>query len=639
MSDPVRHMENPFPAYTGNDPYVFVSYSHEDEIVVGSEIRWLQDKGVNVWFDEGIIPGHEWTDTLAVAIQGCELFVYFITPRSVESEYCRKELTYAGDQRRRVLSVYLEPTDLPGGLQLSLGFRQGIFKNELSEADYRDKLVGSIPFAAFADDAKPFHVPRHGAPGTFRDIYDERPGILVLPFKNRSADKDIDYFCSGIADEIMTALSGVQRFRVIAQASANKINAERPNLRSLHQQLNVLYALQGTVQKVGDILHITGGVTNTRNEELLWGSKWDCDTSQIFETQETIAIGVVDALKIQLSASQKAHLRERRIPDLHAYEYYHRARQLIYQFTAEALNQALDYLQRGLDIVGQNEHIMYSIGHVHWQFINAGVDPDPSHLAKAREWAEKLLAMDPDSPEGHRLIGLVNTHEQGAVQDSIRNLRIALEADPNDTDTLLWLAVLYGFVGRVSSGRTLADRLLKLDPLTTLPRILPGLLDMMDGDFERGCERLHNSHEMNPGNPITTLAYAQVLAMHRQNDDAEKIFESLEETVPGSFFSQLGRFYIQALHKNRKQALAAATDELKKYAGSDFQYSWSMAQCYCLIDETNEAIHWLENAVKYGFWNYPLLSERDPLLAPVRTHEHFSAVMDDLQEKWNSLES
>lgn len=161
---------------------------------------------------------------------------------------------------------------------------------------------------------------------------------------------------------------------------------------------------------------------------------------------------------------------------------------------------------------------------------------------------------------------------------------------------------------------------------------------MLDGDLERGCKRLLNSHEMNPENPITTFVYGQVLAMSSRNDEAEKVFVSLDEFVPDSFFSQLGKFYIHALHHDRDAALEVANDELRQEAETDLQYSWSMAQCYALINELDDSIQSLENAMEYGFWNYPLFSERDPLLAPIREHERFPALMDDLKQKWVNFE-
>ena len=73
-------METPFVAYTGNQPYVFVCYAHEDSDVVFPEIQWLKNQGFNIWYDEGISPGSEWRDELADSISKASLFLYFVSP-------------------------------------------------------------------------------------------------------------------------------------------------------------------------------------------------------------------------------------------------------------------------------------------------------------------------------------------------------------------------------------------------------------------------------------------------------------------------------------------------------------------------------------------------------------------------------
>lgn len=430
-------MDKPFPAYRGDEPYIFVSYSHDDEAEVGTEIRWLQNRGVNVWFDEGIVPGHEWTESLGAAISGCSTFLYFITPRSVSSEYCRRELGLAIEKSLKIMAVYLEPTDLPVGLQLSLGNRQGIFKLALSESDYQKQLYDALPIDVIADDAKPFDGARHETTGKHHIQNDQRRGILVLPFTNRSRDEDTKYICGGIADEITTALSAVEPLRVIARGSAMQIASENRNLKSIGQQLNVAYVLQGSVQKIGEKLRITAQLPSTQSTEILWTDKWTSNVDQIFEIQEVIARGVVDALEIQLNASQNARLSERPIPNIHAYEYYLRARSLIYQYTADALDQALTYLDLGAEIIGANAHFISAIGYVHWQFHNAGIDLDPRHKEEAYKCAHELFALNPHSSAGHRLIGLLMFREKGAMSESIQHLNTSLQADPNDTDALL----------------------------------------------------------------------------------------------------------------------------------------------------------------------------------------------------------
>jgi Tol biopolymer transport system component len=134
-------VESPFPAYQGDEPYVFVSYSHEDAEIVYPEISWLKDQGFNIWYDEGISPGSEWHQDLANHIEGAALFMYFITPNSVSSAHCQREVHYAIDNDQQLLAIHLKETVVPSGINLSLSNIQAILKYQLSDLDYRIKLL------------------------------------------------------------------------------------------------------------------------------------------------------------------------------------------------------------------------------------------------------------------------------------------------------------------------------------------------------------------------------------------------------------------------------------------------------------------------------------------------------------------
>jgi len=121
-----------------------VCYAHDDNAVIYPEMEWLHQQGINLWYDEGISPGSEWSDALAQAIKGCSHFIYFITPRSVESENCRRELNFALEEDCQVLAVHLEEMDLPDGLRLNLNNRQAIHRYTLDEDEYQQKLSQSL---------------------------------------------------------------------------------------------------------------------------------------------------------------------------------------------------------------------------------------------------------------------------------------------------------------------------------------------------------------------------------------------------------------------------------------------------------------------------------------------------------------
>ncbi|MEJ2090226.1 MAG: toll/interleukin-1 receptor domain-containing protein, partial [Gammaproteobacteria bacterium] len=154
-------MNTPFPAYRGSENFVFVCYSHRDAEDVYREIDAIHQAGTYVWYDEGIRPGSEWTDELAAAITDCSRVLFFVTPRAVQSRHCRDEVQYATKLGKSIVVVYLEPTELPRGLDLVLGSIQAVHRFDVDPEDYWRRLMEAVE-PAVEDEAR--SVPGHGAP-------------------------------------------------------------------------------------------------------------------------------------------------------------------------------------------------------------------------------------------------------------------------------------------------------------------------------------------------------------------------------------------------------------------------------------------------------------------------------------------
>jgi hypothetical protein len=135
----------PAEAYTGSDPYVFVSYSHQDKAAVYPEIRRFQNLGCRIWYDEGIRPSSDFTAQLADAITRCRLFLVFITPNSVASRYVLDEIHFALDRGKSILPIHLVKSPLPDALQLKLGRFLAILRHEISEDRYRQQFGRCLP--------------------------------------------------------------------------------------------------------------------------------------------------------------------------------------------------------------------------------------------------------------------------------------------------------------------------------------------------------------------------------------------------------------------------------------------------------------------------------------------------------------
>jgi TolB-like protein/class 3 adenylate cyclase/tetratricopeptide (TPR) repeat protein len=467
---------------------------------------------------------------------------------------------------------------------------------------------------------------------------ESRPGILVLPFEDLSPEADTGYISHGLADEIISSLSGLEALRVISRSAAVQLKETGKNTASLAAELGVEYALEGSVQRAGPSLLISTRLLRPELGELVWGKSFRGDLEALFDIEQTISESVVGALRVRLTASEAERLKTRPIPDVRAYEYYLRAKQQVYSFTEDALDRALHYLEKGTELIGENVQIYAAMGYVYWQYVNLGVKSDPVYLEKARECAERIRALDPHSPEADRVLGLVTIHAKGDIQDAVRHLKAALEGNRSDPDALFWLALLYGFVGRASSGYPLAERLLEIDPLAAIIQAIPPTLAMLDGDFDRACTLFAKAHQMEPENPAINFVYSQALAMAGRATDACSLLDLIERDAPNSFYHGLGSVFRAALRGNRETAHAALVQPVEDGARADMQYSWALAQAFSLLSETESSVRWLENSVKQGFSNYPIIAELDPLLEGVRKDAAFGKVARTAKAQWQAFE-
>lgn len=140
------------PAYNGSEPYIFVSYAHKDSEAVYRTIEKLTSLGYRIWYDEGIKPGVEWPENIAIHLDQCSLFMMFISPNSMDSANCRREINFALSRSKKFLCIVLEKTEIPLGMELQLASQQSIFRYKYaSEKAYIYKICSAAGMAQCKD--------------------------------------------------------------------------------------------------------------------------------------------------------------------------------------------------------------------------------------------------------------------------------------------------------------------------------------------------------------------------------------------------------------------------------------------------------------------------------------------------------
>jgi len=469
---------------------------------------------------------------------------------------------------------------------------------------------------------------------TTREISEEK-SIVVLPFKDISPGKDNEYFCDGMTEEIITDLSHIHDLLVISRSSAMTFKGTKSTIKEIADKVNVRYVLEGSVRKAGNEIRITAQLVDVKSDAHLWAEKYSGTLDNVFDIQEKVSRSIVNALKLKLSPEEKEKIKERPIDNVQIYKYYLKANAEIFKFTEDATDRAILYLQHALDIIGDNALIYSGMALAYWNLVNIGVKQE-EYLAKAEECIKKDLAMDPEFPKAHAVLGWIN--HLGNPQKSVYHLKRALAVSPDDPFVLLGLVAPYGYVGKISEAVPLCEKVIKIDPLDFITNVGPGWLCFYDGQYEPAFQEWRRLYEMYPENPYSQFWYSLILAYNKEIDKALSIIDQNAKANPDNVIAKLGLILKYGILKDKDRAFQEMTPDFRKTCQRDPTFSHHLAGIFALLETKEEALDWLESAVNSGFINYPLLAEKDPWLENIRGEERFKKLMERVKYEWENFE-
>ena len=175
------------------------------------------------------------------------------------------------------------------------------------------------------------------------------PSIAVLPFVNMSADAENEYFCDGLAEELLNALAKIEHLGVAARTSSFFFKGKEADIREIGRKLNVATVLEGSVRKMGSRLRITAQLINVSDGYHLWSERYDREMQDIFEVQDEISLMIVDKLKLKLLGGEKAAILRRYTDNTEAYQLYLRGRFHWNKRTGVALRQSIGFFEQAIE--------------------------------------------------------------------------------------------------------------------------------------------------------------------------------------------------------------------------------------------------------------------------------------------------
>jgi serine/threonine protein kinase/tetratricopeptide (TPR) repeat protein len=342
---------------------------------------------------------------------------------------------------------------------------------------------------------------------------DEHPSIAVLPFANLSADPEQEYFCDGVAEEIINALAHVQGMRVVARTSAFAFKGRNADVREIGGALDVGAVLEGSVRKAGNRLRITAQLIDVASGYHLWSERFDRTLEDVFAIQDEIALAVVENLKVRLLGRERAALERRYTENLEAHNAYLRARYEWNRMVPEGFARSRELYEEAL---GLDEGLVPAyVGLAAWyisQAFWAHLEPREA-LARALPLVERALTLDPASAEAWYARGNIAGLAQYRFVEAEGMLRKAIELAPSLAEAHLYLGGVLYFRGRPDEAIPALRRAARLDPISPTTAAWGANWLGHAGAREEGVAELEKLIAMYPEHWLPYWSLAPLLAL------------------------------------------------------------------------------------------------------------------------------
>ena len=461
--------------------------------------------------------------------------------------------------------------------------------------------------------------------------------IIVLPFKNISPDPDQEYFSDGLTEEIIADLSYIDDLLVISRSSAMTFKGSKKTLKEVTNEVNVRYALEGSVRKAGDNIRIVAQLIDGTNDSHIWTDKFNGTLNDIFDIQEKVSCSIANALKIKLSLQEKEKIDQRPINNAFAYDCLKRAYPEINSMVKERIDNGLSLLHKGLELTGENAVINAGIGMAYVQYINIGFEVE-KNMTRGEEFLEKALSLNPSLPEALFALGGILLFKEKNIKRTVDLWKRAHKSSPYDAEIMLYLALMYTFVGQNEPAQQLVDNVARIDPINPMSDSVMGWVHFCSGRYEMAVDSFLAAYKLSPGNTANQFFKALMLLY---NDQADEAYDFIDEVVDESImntYTWLALFIKYTITKDKeKVASLLQKPEIVAQMQIDLQNSFLIATFCSYLNEREEALNWLENAVNRGFINY-LLYEHDKLLSNVREEKRFKKLMERVKYEWENFE-
>jgi serine/threonine protein kinase/Tfp pilus assembly protein PilF len=392
--------------------------------------------------------------------------------------------------------------------------------------------------------------------------------IAVLPFTNISADKEQEYFCDGMTEDIITKLTHIKDLKVISRTSVMKYKKTEKSIRDIGKELTVDNILEGSVRKDKNRIRITAQLIRVIDDAHLWANNYDRNLESIFEVQDEVSKAIAQALEVTLTPETIQTFKASQTQNLQAYEYYLKGMHIfnnkyIHTFNEADFSTAVRMLETALEI---DPNYIGAYSGLVWVYTNHYIfRRTESDFNMALKIAGKIKKLAPDSAAGYgnmaTLFLLKNKYDQAYDYN-----KTAISKAPN----LALLNYSFGFfyhkVGLYQRAIKYCTRAMELDPLLLHPYLTTIRSLIYSGNYKKAGYYLKKVADIYPDHPRIIDVFCQLSFRMSNYGEVEQWIKKLEKVYPEYENIKRWKMILYAARGERKNALALQYQDSEGFA-------------------------------------------------------------------------
>jgi serine/threonine protein kinase/tetratricopeptide (TPR) repeat protein len=426
-------------------------------------------------------------------------------------------------------------------------------------------------------------------------VSDSKNSIAVLPFTNMSADPDQEYFCDGMAEEVINSLTKIKDLRVVARTSAFSFKGQNLDVREIGKKLNVGKILEGSVRIARNRIRITAQLINVADGYHLWSDRYDREMQDVFAIQDDVTMAIVDNLKLKLLNQEKAAVLKRDTDDVEAYNLYLKGSHYIQMYGGTGFNEAIGCYQQALQKDPNYSMAYYGLSEVYIAMSYWGNVPPKEAIPKAKAYAKKALEIDDTNGEAHGALGFIHTIHDWDLKAAERELKQAIDLSPNSAMNRMYYSWLLSNSEKHEEAIAEAIRAQELDPISSFINAFVGLAFFFPRQFDRAVEELQKVIKMNPDSYLARYHLGMVYTAQSKEEDAIAEYEKAVECSDGVPFIEM-LLAVKYYDSGKREQAEKIFQSLKQRAKHEYVPPTSFFLMNLVLGKLAEAKQWLKKA-------------------------------------------